>query len=74
VLSQGQIVWDAPTREVFSKGKELEHYHITLPPVVELSHIWGWTQVALTSDELVDALSVPDLRVREAAFGGGGSV
>jgi len=71
VLSQGQIVWDAPTREVFSKGKELAHYHITLPPVVELSHIWGWAQVALTSDELVDALSVPDLRVRKPVLSGG---
>ncbi|MFF2484503.1 ABC transporter ATP-binding protein [Paenibacillus sp. NPDC058071] len=72
VLSQGQIVWDAPTREVFSKGKELERYHITLPPAVELSHVWGWAQVALTSDELVDALSVHDLR--EPVLGGGGSV
>ncbi|MFC3745242.1 ABC transporter ATP-binding protein [Paenibacillus sp. GCM10012306] len=69
VLSQGQIVWDAPTREVFSKGKELERYHITLPPVVELSHIWGWTPAALTSDELVEALSAAALQ--EPALGGG---
>ncbi|OBZ19331.1 hypothetical protein A8L34_07420 [Bacillus sp. FJAT-27264] len=69
VLSQGQIVWDAPTREVFSKGKELERYHITLPPVVELSHIWGWTPTALTSDELVEALSAAALP--EPALGGG---
>lgn len=72
VLSQGQIVWDAPTREVFSKGKELERYHITLPPVVELSHIWGWTPAALTSDELVETLSATALR--EPALGGGGIV
>ncbi|MFE4714257.1 ABC transporter ATP-binding protein [Paenibacillus sp. NPDC056722] len=69
VLSQGQIVWDAPTREVFSKGKELERYHITLPPVVELSHIWGWTPTALTSDELVETLSAAVLP--ELALGGG---
>lgn len=72
VLSQGQIVWDAPTREVFSKGKELERYHITVPPVVELSRIWGWTPTALTSDEIVDALSGTGLR--EAFPAGGGIV
>ncbi|REK75559.1 ABC transporter ATP-binding protein [Paenibacillus paeoniae] len=72
VLSQGQIVWDAPTREVFSKGKELKPYHITLPPVVELSHIWGWTQIALTSEEWVETLSIPELR--ETVPGGGGVV
>ncbi|MFF2016928.1 ABC transporter ATP-binding protein [Paenibacillus sp. NPDC058177] len=69
VLSQGQIVWDAPTREVFSKGKELERYHITLPPVVELSHIWGWAPTALTSNELVETLSAAALP--EPALGGG---
>lgn len=72
VLSQGQIVWDAPTREVFSKGKELERYHITLPPVVELSHSWGWTPAALTSDELVQAVSAAALR--EPVLGGGGII
>lgn len=72
VLSQGQIVWDAPTREVFSKGKELERYHITLPPVVELSHSWGWTPAALTSDELVQAVSAAALR--EPVLGGGGVI
>lgn len=71
VLSEGQIVWDAPTRDVFSKGEELQRYHITLPPVAELSILQGWSSPALTSDEWIERAS--GIFAGEPAASGGGS-
>ncbi|MEK8126646.1 energy-coupling factor transporter ATPase [Paenibacillus filicis] len=54
LLSEGQIIWDETTRDVFMKSEDvLQRYHISAPPVVELSRMLGWPAPALTSDEFV---------------------
>jgi energy-coupling factor transporter ATP-binding protein EcfA2 len=53
LMSDGRVVLDGPTREVFSNISELEKYDIEVPQVVRLSNkLFG--QTFLTVDEFVE--------------------
>lgn len=55
VLSQGQILIDAPTREVFSKETLLKEARLEVPHVTKLCKELGYKETYLTVEEFIAA-------------------
>lgn len=53
IMSDGKIIINDDTEAVFSDNELLKRYSLTVPPVVKLSLMLGWSRPALTADEFV---------------------